>query len=76
MNKVARINEADASPMDTIQPKASWKTRSRELVRVGLLVLLGVAVLIGLGIYLMSQWLPSVTDYRFWLKISATTLEP
>ena len=54
MNKVARINEADASPMDTIQPKASWKTRSRELVRVGLLVLLGVAVLIGLGIYLMS----------------------
>jgi membrane fusion protein (multidrug efflux system) len=54
MNKVARIEEAGASPVETIETKPSWRSRLREIARVGSLVLLGVAVLIGLVIYLLA----------------------
>ena len=54
MNKVARIDEALATQVGAAGDTASKKNRMRDVVRVGLLVLLGVAVLIGLVFYLLS----------------------
>jgi membrane fusion protein (multidrug efflux system) len=54
MNKLARIHEAEAPPSGARRDRPSWKTRLREMARVGSLVLLGVAVLIGLVIYLLA----------------------
>jgi membrane fusion protein (multidrug efflux system) len=51
---VARIDEAGAAPVETIQQKPTWRTRLRELARVGSLVLLGVALLVGLVVYLLT----------------------
>src|SRR5690606_23018459 len=52
MNKLARIEEADARSLGGA--RTFWKGRGRDIARVGSLVLLGAALLVGLVLYLLT----------------------